>query len=171
MICPSCGYKNLPGREACGNCQHDLTAWDRPIPNNEVERSLMEDPVSVLPAHPPATVAPDTPLAAAVAGMLDGNVGALLVVDADGRLIGILSERDLLEKVAGVHEPYAQLPVSRFMTARPEAVAPTDTLNFVLQKMDTGGYRHVPVVQDGRPVGVISVRDMIRHITRLCREG
>jgi CBS domain-containing protein len=171
MICPSCGQKNLPGQETCSNCQHDLTKWDLPVPSNRVEKSLMEDPVGVLPAHAPTTVPADTPLAAAIARMLEGNVGAVLVVDAAGRLIGILSERDLLEKVAGVHATYADLPVGRFMTARPETVAPTDTLNFVLQKMDTGGYRHVPVVEDGRPVGVVSVRDMIRHITRLCREG
>ncbi len=171
MICPSCGCKNLPGKETCDNCQHDLTAWDRPYASNRVERSLMEDPVSVLPAHPPAMVLPETPLRDAIARMLEGNVGAVLVVDAEGRLTGILSERDLLKKVAGVHEPYADLPVSRFMTARPEAVAPTDPLNYALHKMDAGGYRHVPVVEDGRPVSVVSVRDMIEHITRLCREG
>ncbi len=103
--------------------------------------------------------------------MLDGNVGAVLVVDTAGRLIGILSERDLLQKVAGIFESYADLPVSRFMTPRPETVAPTDPLNFALHKMDAGGYRHLPVVDDGRPTSVVSVRDMIRHITRLCREG
>ena len=63
------------------------------------------------------------------------------------------------------------MPVSRFMTARPETVTPADTLNFALHKMDAGGYRHVPVVENGRPVSVVSVRDMMRHITRLCREG
>ena len=131
----------------------------------------MEEPVRVLPIHPPSTVSPHTPLRDAIALMLSGNIGAVLVVDDSGRLLGILSERDLLKKVAGIHEPYADLPVSRFMTARPETVAPSDTLNFALQKMDAGGYRHVPVVQDGRPVSVVSVRDMIRHITRLCKDG
>jgi CBS domain-containing protein len=47
----------------------------------------------------------------------------------------------------------------------------TDTLNFVLQKMDAGGYRHVPVVEAGKPVGIISARDMLRFLTRLCREA
>jgi len=44
----------------------------------------------------------------------------------------------------------------------------TDTLALALQKMDVGGYRHLPVVDEGKPVGVISVRDMMRHLTRLC---
>jgi CBS domain-containing protein len=171
VICPDCGSKNLPGQETCGNCQHDLTRWDRPYPKDRVERSLMEDPVSLLPACPPTMVAPDTTLRDAMARMLAGNVGAVLVVDAADRLIGILSERDLLKKVAGVHEAYADLPVSQFMTPRPETVAPTDPINYALHKMHSGGYRHLPVVEDGRPVSVVSVRDMIRHIIGLCREG
>ena len=60
------------------------------------------------------------------------------------------------------------IPVSEFMTPNPEAVRPTDTLAFVLHKMDGGGYRHLPVAKDGRPLGMVSVRDMLRHITRLC---
>ena len=44
-----------------------------------------------------------------------------------------------------------------------------DTLAFALHKMDVGGYRHLPVLKDGKPTGVISVRDMLRHITRLCK--
>ena len=46
----------------------------------------------------------------------------------------------------------------------------TDKLAFALLKMDVGGYRHLPVVKDGKPAGVISVRDLLRHITRLCNE-
>ena len=171
MICPICGATNLPGQEMCGNCQHDLTRYDQPYPRDRVERSLMEETVAVLPLHAPTTVPYDTTLREAIGRMLDANVGAVLVVDGAGRLTGILSERDLLEKVAGIHELYADMPVGRFMTARPETVAPTDTLNFALHKMDAGGYRHVPVVEDGRPVSVVSVRDMIRHITRLCKEA
>jgi CBS domain-containing protein len=171
MICPSCGCTNLPGTENCSNCQHDLTRYDQPYPRDRVERSLMEDPVRILPSRAPLTVSPDAPLHEAIHRMLEDNIGAVLVVDASGRVIGILSERDLLRKVAGIHESYADLPVSRFMTGRPETVAPGDPLNFALHKMDAGGYRHLPVVEDGRPVGVLSVRDMIRHITRLCREG
>jgi CBS domain-containing protein len=171
MNCPSCGCTNLPGAETCSNCQQDLTKWDLPHPRDRVERSLMEEHVRVLPVHPPETVLPETPLSVAIARMLESNIGAVLVVDAAGQLLGILSERDLLKKVAGIHEGYAELPVSRFMTARPETVAPTDTLNFALQKMDAGGYRHVPVVDNGRPISVVSVRDMIQHITRLCKEG
>jgi CBS domain-containing protein len=50
-------------------------------------------------------------------------------------------------------------------------VTPADTLAFALHKMDIGGYRHTPVVENSVPVGMISVRDMLHHITRLCKGG
>lgn len=171
MICPTCGFDNLPGNEECANCQQDLTPLDRPLPHNRVERSLMEDEVSLLRPKPPVTIRPDTAIRTAISIMLQHDIGALLVVDSQGKLLGIFSERDLLTKVAGLHEPYADLPVGSFMTPTPEAVTLTDTLDFVLHKMDCGGYRHLPVVDEDRPVGVISVRDMLKHITRLCKEN
>src|SRR6516162_9115712 len=98
MICPNCGWDNLPGNEECSNCQQDLTPLDRPVAQNRVERSLMEDRVSVLRPKPPVTVTPATTLRDAVAVMLAHNLGTVLVVDAEGKLAGILSERDLLKK-------------------------------------------------------------------------
>jgi CBS domain-containing protein len=147
----------------------DLTQLDRPVPQTRIERSLMEDPVSVLQPKKPITVRPTATVRETIEMMLDQDIGALLVVDTDERLLGIFSERDLLTKVAGLQEVYAELPIKRFMTPNPETVTATDTLAFALHKMDVGGYRHLPVLQDGRPVGVISVRDMLRHITRLCK--
>src|SRR5262245_41048296 len=170
MICPTCGWDNLPGNEECSNCLQDLTPLDRPVAQNRVERSLMEDPVSVLRPRPPITVLATTTVRQAIQVMLGHNLGSLLVVDGSGRLVGILSERDLLKKVAPLPDPYAELQVEDIMTANPETVTADDTLAFVLHKMDVGGYRHLPVLSEGKPSGVISVRDMLRHITRLCKE-
>jgi CBS domain-containing protein len=169
MICPSCGHVNLPGNEECDNCRQDLTPLDRPMASNKVERSLMEDTVGVLHhSRRPISIRPTTPLQSAIQAMIVGEVGACLVTDKDGKLLGILSERDLLTKVAGLKEPYAHLPAGDFMTPKPVTVASSDTLNFVLDKMDAGGYRHLPVMKDGKAVGVVSVRDMLRHIVTLC---
>jgi CBS domain-containing protein len=170
MICPTCGWDNLPGNEECSNCQQDLTPLDRPAAHNRVERSLMEDPVSALNPKAPVTVQATATVHEAIQTMLSCNIGSLLVVDPSGKLLGIFSERDLLTKVAGLQPSYATMPVRDFMTANPETVTAADTLNFALHKMDGGGYRHLPVLKDGRPVGVISVRDMLRHITRLCKK-
>jgi CBS domain-containing protein len=170
MICPHCGNDNLPGSEECGRCGQDMTQLDRPMPGDPVERSLVEDPVGRLNPRKPVTIGFATTVREAIGVMLDSNVGALLVVDDAGHLVGIFSERDLLTKIAGLRDDYADRPVSEFMTRDPEAVAAHHTLAFVLHKMDCGGYRHVPVLEDGQPIAMISVRDMLRHITRLCRE-
>lgn len=169
MICPNCGFDNLPGNEVCDNCQHDLTALDRPVGWNKVEKSLLEDQVALLKPQTPVTIAPTTTIQEALDLMLQKNIGAVLIVDDTGALLGIFSERDMLKKVAGLYDSYATLPVGNFMTLKPESVAATDPLAFALHKMDIGGYRHLPIVQDGKPVGVVSVRDMLRHITRLCK--
>jgi CBS domain-containing protein len=170
MICPNCGFDNLPGSEQCGNCQNDLTQLDRPTAQDRVERSLMEDIVQVLQPRTPITLPPTATVADAMKVMLDRDIGAVLIVHDNGRVAGVFSERDLLTKVAGVVLDYSGRPVSEFMTPDPETVRPTDSLAFVLQAMDCGGYRHLPVLEGGRAIGMISVRDMLRHVTRLCQK-
>jgi CBS domain-containing protein len=160
----------LPGNEECTNCLQDLTPLDRPLPHDRVEKSLMEDLVNILKPKTPMTISPQTSVQQALQNMLGFDIGALLVVDAAGNLLGIFSERDLLTKVAGI-DRFTERPVSEFMTPNPETVTLQDTLNFALHKMDCGGYRHLPVVENKKPVGMISVRDMLRHITKLCKEN
>src|ERR1700719_720264 len=122
MICPWCNENNLPGADLCGNCLQDLTQLDRPVAHDRIERSLMEDPVRALRPHRPVTIEPTATIGDAVQAMLTHNLGALLVVDQEGKLLGMFSERDLLTKVAGQHEPYAELPVRQFMTPMPETI-------------------------------------------------
>src|SRR5438874_8713221 len=159
MYCPACGHAtNPPGADACANCGLALTHLDAPAANGPVEASLTNDPVSVLDPRPPLTVSADATLGDAMRRMMTGRTGAVLVTGATGELVGILTERDFLTKVAGEARLEA-LPVTRFMTPNPETVAPTDVLAYALGKMDAGGYRHPPAVSAGKPVGGISVRD------------
>lgn len=171
MYCPACGHgNNPPGADQCANCGLALTHLDSPAPQGPVEASLAADTVAVLEPRPPITVFATATLGDAMRQMMAERTGAVLVTNDAGELVGILTERDFLTKVAG--EPgYEALPVAQFMTPNPETVAPTDVLAYALGRMDAGGYRHLPVVQAGKPVGVISVRDILRHITEVCPEG
>jgi CBS domain-containing protein len=172
MICPHCGYDNLPGSEECRKCSTPLTQLDVPVPINRVEQSLMEDAVVVLQPKAAVTVAASSTVRQVVQTMLERDIGAVLVVDDAGCLVGIFSERDLLSKVLNGHTENLDRPVEYFMTPKPETVTVDKTLAFALRAMATGGYRHLPVVvgeKDCVAVGVISVRDMLRHITRLCK--
>jgi CBS domain-containing protein len=113
-------------------------------------------------------VPPTADLDRAMRVMTTEGVGAVLVTDAAGLLVGILTERDFLTRVAG-SDALVLLPVAQFMTPNPECVRPADPLAFAVRQMDAGNYRHLPVVDDGRPVGVVSARDVLRHVLELCK--
>jgi CBS domain-containing protein len=170
MICPHCGHINLPGNEECEKCNQALSPFDLPIGHDRVERSILTDPVALLKPKKPVTVPESASLGAALQIMIDQEIGAVLVVNEQSKLVGILTERDYLHKVIGVLDGYAHLPLKPIMTPNPEFVGPDDALCFAISKMDVGGYRHLPVVAEGMPIGIISVRDVIQYITRLCTE-
>jgi CBS domain-containing protein len=170
MICPNCGFDNVPGNETCSHCHQALSALDLPTPQNQIERSLMEDRVKAILRRDPITISPKATIGDAIQLMLKENLGALLVVDDQENLLGIFSERDLLKKVVGIHEDLKEIYVQDFMTPNPETVAPKDPLNYALHKMDIGGYRHVPATDGRKPIGMVSVRDMLRHMTNMCQK-
>jgi signal-transduction protein with cAMP-binding, CBS, and nucleotidyltransferase domain len=170
MRCPACDHQNAPGADECGNCRTSLTALDGPVPQGPVETTLLTDPVSILDPRPPVTVPVSAHLGQAIREMIARKVGAVLVTDPSGNLVGILTERDFLTRIAR-ETGYEQLLVSQYMTPAPESVSPTDLLAVALAKMDLGGYRHLPVVEMGKPVGVISVRDILRHLTTVSPDG
>jgi CBS domain-containing protein len=147
-----------------------LAHLDEPALHDRVERSLITDTVRVLHSREPVTVPVGADLGHAMRVMVERKVGAVLVTDDAGLLVGILTERDFLTKAAG-QPAIDTLPVREFMTPNPQTVAPTHTLAFAIGMMDAGGYRHIPIVDEGRPIGVISVRDVLRHVTQTCQNS
>lgn len=169
MICPLCASKDhLPGCDECSWCQFPLSAIDTPMPIDRVDQSLMFHAVEVLHPRPAVTVSPHVSLAMAMQLMVTNRVGALLVVEDGLKLVGILTERDFLTKLRHYQEA-EQLFVADYMTVDPETVSQKDPLAVALGKMSTGGYRHLPVVNDDYTISMISVRDILRHILQLCQ--
>lgn len=105
------------------------------------------------------TVSADERLQAAAERMAGRRVGAALVLEG-ARLVGILTERDVLRAVAagGVESAL----VSAFMTAGPETLEPDDSTDQAAVLMIHGGFRHLPVVEAGTVVGILSIRDLVR---------
>jgi CBS domain-containing protein len=99
----------------------------------------MEDPVGVVKPAPAVILHASTPVSKALDIMIDQNIGALLVVDDQNKMLGIFSERDMLNHVLDDPTDYAEKPISDYMTEEPETVRTTDRLAFVLHKMDNGG--------------------------------
>jgi CBS domain-containing protein len=169
-ICPSCGYDNIPGSDECAECQTSLTQEDIPpeVARDRVEKGLIEKFVSDLEQVTPITVPEETPLDQAIAQMRSAGIGCLLVTDSAGKLSGIVSERDFLNRVVLEVVDLEQGRIADFMTPNPETIEPERTLGFALQRMMVGDLRHLPLVdKDGRPAGIISSRDVIRHIAHL----
>src|ERR1700733_13304916 len=100
MICPTCNFDKLPGSEFCRNCLNALTQLDRPTAQDRVERCLMEDTVAHLNPRPAVTVPASALVGEAIQQMLTCDIGAVLIVGEDGKLLVIFSERDLLLKAA-----------------------------------------------------------------------
>jgi CBS domain-containing protein len=131
------------------------------------DESVLRQPLSVLGPRRPIVVGPHVPVLEAIALMQEARVGCVLVVHG-GRLMGIFTERDVLIQVVGRSLDAVKTPVRRLMTADPESLRPTDSIAYALNAMSVGGYRHIPLVDEARrPVGVVSVRDVINYLVRL----
>lgn len=110
------------------------------------------------------TVAPEATLGEAAGMLTSHRIGALMVVGAAGNLIGIFSERDLTRAVAKHGGDAPGLWVAQFMTTVIATCTPDDDLQHVMHLMDQRHIRHVPVVEDDRPIGMVSIRDVIGRL-------
>ena len=99
------------------------------------------------------------------------GVGAVVVSDASLSVLGILSERDVVRVIAKHGAAALDDPVSRHMTPKVITVTRDDTIEHVMQTMTAGRFRHVPVVEDARLIGIISIGDVVkRHVNALDSE-
>jgi CBS domain-containing protein len=112
---------------------------------------------SVLEPRKLVVAAPETTVAEAARLMQTGKVGAVLVV-TEGHLVGIFTERDAVCRVMAANRDPDATTLADAMTRDPITVEPDETFGYALLLMHEKGFRHVPVVENGRPVGVISAR-------------
>lgn len=133
---------------------------------------LGEARVSDLRLRDCVTVSSDEPAEKAVERMIRHDRGAVVVVDATGRTIGIFSERDVLEletkAIVQGGTDWRRTEIAQVMTPDPVVVGPSATVKEALQKMREGGFRHLPVVDpaDARPLGLLSVRDILNYVAQ-----
>jgi CBS domain-containing protein len=167
IICPYCDFENIPGADACEQCGGSLSSFHPPQPASEVERCLVKDRLHKLEPRTPIVVEPSMPVRQVLKMMVDYKIGCVLIVK-DNRAVGIFTERDALLKLNEKAVELGGRPISEFMTANPQTLDTKAKIAFAVQRMDLGGFRHVPVVdEDGRVSGVISVRDILRYLTEI----
>ena len=105
------------------------------------------------------TVSADATLGEAASHMAARGVGAVVVLEGEA-IAAILTERDVMKAVAAGNDGSAS--VSDWMTRHPDTIEPTDTTDHAASLMIHGGFRHLPVVDEGKVVGIVSIRDLMR---------
>jgi CBS domain-containing protein len=115
-------------------------------------------------------MAPKTTVREAATGMAERNIGAVLVIEG-GRLLGIFSERDVMNRVvARGLDPDATL-VEEVMTRNPDTLPPHADIREAMRLMVKHGYRHVPLVEGHRVVGIVSARDIYTNVVKSIQSG
>jgi CBS domain-containing protein len=122
------------------------------------EQSL-ETPLGSLVSRAPVSCSPDTPLREALARMHDKRTGSILVVDPEGRVMGILTRYDVIGRITLAEVPL-ETPISRVMVQPVHSLTATDTAHDAALLMSRHGVRHVPVTREGVAIGLVSERDL-----------
>ncbi len=112
------------------------------------------------------TIRPQETIAGAIELLRERRIGAIVVTDAAGDLQGILSERDIVRKLAEAGGAALSLTVADLMTREVVTSTPDERIIQVLQKMTDGRFRHVPVVTDGALIGLVSIGDLVNFRLR-----
>lgn len=125
-----------------------------------VEELLHHNPLRLISA------APEDSMSSAAQRMAQHNIGFVVVIDDDNNIAGVLSERDIIKGLAAADADIENIVVADMMTESVISVSPTDDLIDAILIMNTHGIRHLLVVQADKPVGVLSVRDLLRVVAQ-----
>ncbi len=118
------------------------------------------------------SISPEDTLHTAVQSLSEKKIGALVVTDSAGKLCGILSERDIVRKLAEKPGETLPLKVADVMTKDVVTCAPDDALVTVLQRMTNGRFRHMPVLANGALAGIVTIGDVVNlRLTQLEHEA
>lgn len=106
------------------------------------------------------TLLPENTAYEAARTMIDNNIAAIVINNDQGEMAGIVTERDLTRRVVAESRNAKEALLRDIMTKNPDYLSPSDTAFDALDLMRTRGYRHLPVVEGGRVVGMVSIRDL-----------
>ncbi len=162
MVCPVCGSENIRGTDYCANCGHDLRGLDQPeLAGGRPD--FIYHRLDDLALSAPPRVGHRDPAALAVYYMQNEATDSVLVMDGD-ELVGIITPWDILHKVAGPREDLNAYCCADMMTADPVVLLGRDDVAVALNKMSSGGFRHIPVRRDGGPASVVSIGALFRYL-------
>ena len=109
------------------------------------------------------TAYPDTTVAQIVSTLSRERVGVVIICEKDGRLAGIVSERDVVRGLAERDQGILRTPVAGLMTTNVRTCAPGDKVSDIMATMSAQRIRHIPVIESGKLCGIISIGDVVKH--------
>ena len=109
------------------------------------------------------TIEPTATLKAAIEMLAARRIGALVVLGPDQRIIGIVSERDVVRALAEQGAPALNEPLATVMTRKVVSCGQSETIASIMERMTSGKFRHVPVVEQERLTGIVSIGDVVKH--------
>jgi len=110
-----------------------------------------------------ATIEPTASLEAAITQLAQRRIGALVVLGPERRVVGILSERDIVRVLAEQGPSVLTAPIAQVMTRKVSTCSESDTVSGIMEQMTAGKFRHVPVIDHERLIGIISIGDVVKH--------
>jgi 2-oxoglutarate ferredoxin oxidoreductase subunit beta len=166
--CPCCGTLNLPGADECEMCLISLTHEERSATEVRrlLEESLYEDTVADLKPATAVTVSEDSTVHEALGIMKERAIGSVVVVDSDGRLAGLFTERDILALVADEKAGGADRRVDKLMTRDPETIAMDSSLAEIIHRLTVSELQYLPILDEERhPVSILAARDLVDFLS------
>lgn len=138
----------------------------------KLQGALLNDAVNLLTPSEPIRLLATATVHEAITKMLANRRAAVVIVDAEGRLIGIFTERDVLTRVVGQARNVQGTTLAEVMTRDPEALHPQDRICYALNRMNNAGYRTVPLVDaERRPIGIVTVTDVVKWLAEIFPEA
>lgn len=162
-LCPDCGHKNIAGESTCDSCGASLEHLSLPQTKGELSKKIVDATIADLNPRAAIIVEGAVPVSDAIQLMRDGNMGCVLVVKK-GEIQGILTERDLLYAAADGRKLHS-MSVSTLMHKGPVCLKSDDSISVAFHHMSVGGYRHLPIHMPKGRIGMISARDLLRHLS------
>jgi CBS domain-containing protein len=151
---------------------HDAYSESLEAGFRELESALLSDTVKLLAPSEPIRCRPDATVHEATAQMADKHRAAVVIVDAEGRLTGIFTERDLLRRVVVPGRDPRATRLAEVMTPDPETLAPDALIAYAINRLHNASYRTIPLVDAAqRPIGVMTVNDIVQWLAELFPEA
>ncbi|WP_052554925.1 CBS domain-containing protein [Enhygromyxa salina] len=129
-------------------------------PSQTREREAKPNTVAAVMTRDPLTLPSSASLTQAAGAMRDNDIGSILVVDGDAKLAGIVTDRDIIVRAIADGQDPNKVPVSRIVSKPKTTLSPNDSLDRAVELMGSNSIRRIPVVDDGRVVGIVSLGDL-----------